>query len=513
MIASLYVHLTRLTGWRRNLAAYLLGVCLTLAMPPVFLFPMLVPAFTGLLWLIQSADSKQRAFADGWWWGWGFFMTGLYWMCIALLTEPERFAWMLPFALLGLNAVIALYPACAALIVYLTRSRGFASLFLFTAVFTAVEMARGHWFTGFPWNLPGYAWAFSDAASQSVSVIGIYGLSFLTVLIAAAPAVLAYGVNVWPMAALWCGFALIAAAGQWRLAEAGEPQFVPGVMLRLVQPNISQPHKWRPERQAEVLKKHADLTMSEGIGSITHVIWPETAVPYALEADSALAHALSRLVPPDGALITGALRAEGEGEEWRLWNSLLAVDGQGGFAAVYDKHHLVPFGEYVPLRALIPVSADKLIAGFKDFEDGRGAVRLEVPGLPPALPLICYEAIFPGFGGREAAPKPGWLLNVTNDAWFGSSSGPYQHFHMSRMRAIELGLPLVRVANTGISGVTDAYGRVMSALPLNVAGKLDVRMPVMEENTIYGRFSNNIALLLIIICAILGGYLKRNLRF
>jgi apolipoprotein N-acyltransferase len=337
--------------------------------------------------------------------------------------------------------------------------------------------------TGFPWNLAGYGWAFSDWASQSVAWIGIYGLTALTVLAAALPSVLVGGSrgDRRALAAVWLIFAAMVCAGGWRLhgAEAGD---VPGVRLRIVQANISQHHKWDPALQMQGMERYMALSVQLGLKDITYVIWPETAVPYVLSENSTLGSILAQAVPPGGVLLTGTMRAEGQDETFRIWNSLVALNDKGAWLAWYDKHKLVPFGEFVPLRSVLPV--EKITHGNVDFSAGPGPRTLTAGSAPPFSPLICYEAIFPE-AAADAGQRPGWLLNVTNDAWFGISSGPYQHLAMARFRAIEQGVPLVRAANTGISVVTDAYGRVLAELPLGTQGVLDHALPrALGESTL-----------------------------
>jgi apolipoprotein N-acyltransferase len=424
-------------------------------------------------------------------------------MCIALLTDPEKFAWLIPFTLIGLNGVIAIYPALAALAFRaLCTQPGGWSVLLFASVWTLFEYARGHLLTGFPWNLPGYAWGGSDAVMQAASVIGIYGLSFVTVLAAAMPALLLYRRRAW-IAVLLCIGALAgtAAWGNARVAAADAlpeaERSVPGVQLRLVQGNIAQHHKWDAARQMNNLQTYVSLSQSAGFDSVTHVIWPETAIPYVLNERPSLQNLLVLAVPQDGVLVSGTLRSEGSDEEgdWRIWNSLVVLD-RDGVVSSYDKHHLVPFGEFVPLRAVLPI--DKITPGAVDFSRGPGPRHILLTERLRVSPLICYEAIFSGeaVDHTEASP-PQALLNITNDAWFGDSSGPHQHLAMSRFRAVEQGVPLIRAANTGISVVTDAYGRVQAALALNREGVLDSVLPVsLEGGTPYGRLGDMPVLLL-----------------
>jgi apolipoprotein N-acyltransferase len=493
------INVAALHGWRRNALAFVCGICATLALPPFFLFPLLIPAFSGLFLLIHNARGSHRAFWDGWFWGWGFYMTGLYWFCIALLTDPEKFAWMIPFALFALTGVIAVYCAVACWLTVKLPAKGLSRVFIFSAVWLAVEFARGHVLSGFPWNLPGYSFAFSDASLQLASLFGAYGLSWLAVWLGALPAALMMdgGVHRKPAIKLLLASYMMVAAGigwgAWRLSDADripeKDRYVEGVMLRIVQANISQHHKWDPKLQMHGLKEFVRLTHAPGIERVTHIVWPETAVPYVLKPNSPLTRFLREAIPPGKFLITGALRMEGEGSDSRIFNSIDMLASDGKIVGAYDKHKLVPFGEFVPLRWLLPKTWLTPV-GDRDFSAGPGPQTLSWPGLPPVSPLICYEAIFPDLAVLREHP-PQWLLNVTNDAWFGMSSGPYQHFIMARMRAVEQGLPLVRAANTGISAVIDANGKTVSKLDLETKNFLDSKLPKSLENkTFYNQYAD-----------------------
>jgi apolipoprotein N-acyltransferase len=457
--------------------AFLAGICATLTLPPLYLFPLAVPAYGGLYFLLHHAETQKRAASIGFFWGWGFFMSGLYWFVIALMTDPEKFAWLIPFALFALTAIIALYTALFAWLYHHVKCDGFSGALVFAALWTAVEFARGHLFSGFPWNLGGYAFAASDASIQLASVLGIYGLTFLTVLL---------GVLSLQRRALPFVLGLLVAIfswGQWRVQSAPQ-EFAEGVNLRLVQPNIQQHHKWNPALQMQGLRTSVALMQSPGIEEVTHVIWPETAVPYVLGDHSTLAKRLGETLLPEQYLITGAMRGN---DIEHITNSIAMIDDKGEVVGSYDKHKLVPFGEFLPLRSLIPAALETPV-GMTDLARGEGVRTLRWPGLPPLSALICYEVIFPALAVNKD-DRPAWLLSVTNDAWFGTSSAPYQHLAMARMRAVEQGLPMVRVANTGISAVYDAYGREVVRIPLNEKTFIDTRLPLPSQNrTIYSRW-------------------------
>jgi apolipoprotein N-acyltransferase len=287
------------------------------------------------------------------------------------------------------------------------------------------------------------------------------------------------------------------------MAPALGVETVDGVMLRLVQPNIDQASKWLPELRRGHIENQMRLSSGPGARPVSHVIWAETAVPFLLTSEPELRSQLAGIVPRNGLLITGAPRLSGSGTPQRLSNSLHGLDETGAVVGIYDKHHLVPFGEYTPLRSVLGwLGLGKLTVGGQGFSAGPGLATLDLPGLPPFSPLICYEIIFPGRVVAEG-PRPQWLLNLTNDAWFGISSGPYQHFASARIRAVEEGLPMVRVANTGISAVVDPYGRVYGRLHLNRVGVLDSALPKPVKGvTLYARYGDGMGLFCIVILVI-----------
>jgi len=497
-LAALAAGLAGLTGWRRAAAAWTLGAAATLALPPVGAVPVLLVVFPMFVWLLDGVRSRAGAFAAGWLFGFGYFLIGLYWVAVAFTVDLERFFWLLPISATALPALLALFPALAVLAYARLPVSGVGRPVAFALAWALAEWLRGHVLTGFPWNLVGYAWVDWLPVVQSVSVIGIYGLSLLTAVVAALPAAVIRRDGGWSRAGLACtaaGLALfgaIAAAGTVRLAGA-DTAFVPDVQLRLVQPNIRQADKWDPDQWAAHFDLHRRLSIAPGAAAVTHVIWPETAVPYRLGQDAAARRAIAAVTPPGGVALIGAPRSAAPDDPVQYWNSLFAIDARGEVLAVYDKFHLVPFGEYVPLRGWLPL--ERVAPGRVDFSAGPGPRTLYLPGAPPFSPLICYEAIFPGAVTAPAdgdGARPAWLLNVTNDAWYGETAGPHQHFAIARTRAVEQGLPLVRVATTGISGVVDAYGRVTARLGLGERGVIDAPLPVAADGaTLYARWGDS----------------------
>ncbi len=499
----------------RLAVSFLLGGLAALAMPPLYLLPLLFPSLIGLYWLVQSAQRPRTAFALGWVYGTGYFVTGLYWIGNAFMVNADKHALMAIPAVVGLSVFLALSIACVCWCqrIFFRRDRpGFGGVMAFAALWAFFEWVRLWAFTGFPWNLLGSAWTFSDAMVQSVAYIGTFGLSLLTVFVFCSPAVLgearvsAAHWGRWRAPILFVGIVgLLWVGGAWRLSE-NQTAYEPGITLRLVQPNIPQAMKWKKDLKNGHVMRQLDMSLngSSGLSGSsgqppTHVIWAETAVPFVLAHDTSILGALARAAPEDGVLITGIVRsnlAQGNTEKPKFWNSLVAVNATADIVSHYDKVHLVPFGEYMPLEDILPF--EKLTAGAGSFTQGVSRQLTEVPGLPPFSPLICYEVIFPGEVSADNG-RPGWLLNLTNDAWYGISTGPYQHFEATRLRAVEEALPVVRVANTGISGVIDAYGRVVSSLPLDSAGVLDAALPSPGAVTPYARYGNSLPLMICVI--------------
>ncbi len=483
-----------LQGWSRNLLCIALGIGVTLALPPIYFLPLLCISFPALLWMTQSAPRWQRAFWDGWLFGMGNFITGLYWITNALLVDADAFGWLAPFAVVGISAVLSLYIAGVGVVLYHTRHLNVVQRVLIAAMaWCLAEWLRGHLFTGFPWNLLGYVWGFSDVTVQPVAWLGVYGLGMVTVLLAFLP-VLWWARNTdaycYPrrsiLGILLCALTLFA-MGAMRLPEGPSP-VVKDVKVRVVQGNIQQAMKWDPEQRIRNIRTYADLSHAPGMDKVTILVWPESAVTIPFHSGDGLAKELAMLLPERSVLVTGNTRVEGSREQGnlRIYNSLKVLNSAGEIEVAYDKHKLVPFGEFVPFRSILPL--DKITPGAIDFSPGPVPSPIAVDGLPMFWPLICYEAVFPDLAGGA---HPAWILNITNDAWFGDSTGPYQHFTMTRMRAVEHGVALVRAANTGISAIIDPYGRLIQKLSLNTHGFIDSSLPsALAQPPLYDRFGN-----------------------
>ena len=497
-------------GWRRRLIAFAAGASGALALPPLDLWPLVVVPMTLAVWLMDGAVGTTRrqrfrsAFAAGWWWGFGFFVAGLWWLGAAFLVEADKFAWALPLGVVALPAFLAVFPAFAFGAARLFWPKGAGRILVLAALLGTSEWLRGHGLTGFPWNVYGMMLTGEVHLEQVASLFGLYGLTLFAVAIGAAPATLGTGMGRsgrWaPTCLAVASLAAFFAYGFWRVPSAPSP-LVAGVKLRLMQPNLPQDAKFNGNNGAAILEHYLELSdratspQTPGLQAVTHLIWPESAFPFLLGRTPQALSRIAAALPPDVTLITGAARAgeilPGEGRP-PIYNSIQVVNDEGVIVASYDKTHLVPFGEYLPpiLGTLIrAVGLSQFVSIPGGFSSGNAHLPLAIKGLPNAAPLICYEAVFPGAVVPRGA-RPAFFLNVTNDGWFGQTSGPYQHFAQARLRSVEEGLPLVRVANTGISGVVDAYGRVVASLPLGSEGVLDVGLPRPGPLTVYARLGD-----------------------
>ncbi len=514
-------------GWRRRLIAFAAGGLSALAMAPFDAWPILFLTFPTLVWLIDGAGESRwgglaAAAAIGWWFGFGYFLAGLYWIGYAFLVDAPDFGWLLPIAVIGLPAVLAVYTALGVALARMLWTRGAPRILALGVALTASEWLRGHLFTGFPWNAFGYALTAPLALAQAASLFGIWGLTFIAIAVFASPATLGDDPSETrrPWSPLTVGLIVLAALGgfgAWRLAH-NPTQLVDGVHLRIMQPNLQQDVRFNYSAKQEVMNRYIALSnrasgaQSQGMGDTTQLIWPESSFPFFLTREADALAQITNLLQQGSVLITGAIRLADPDHPAQsgVYNSIYVIDHSGSIAAVYDKVHLVPFGEYLPFeRILERFGLEELTEQRGGFLAGDRHRLIAVPGAPIALPLICYEVIFPG----EVMPpgkRPGWIVNVTNDGWFGISTGPYQHFQQARVSAIELGLPLARAANTGISAVVDPVGRIVNSLPLGAEGVLDSPLPRAIGAPIYARFGNAPAFIIMLMALI--AVVRRRLR-
>ncbi|MGI3776977.1 MAG: apolipoprotein N-acyltransferase [Janthinobacterium lividum] len=492
-----------LAGWRADLVALGLGALSALALPPLGVLPVLLVSFPALLTLIDAAPRARTAFRRGYVFGFGHHLVGLYWITEAILVKADQFWWLVPFAVpvtaAGLAPFIALPCAASRL-----APAGWRRALLLAGLWTLADIARQFVLTGFPWNPLGSVWALSgplgDIMIQPASAVGVHGLTLATLLVAMTP-VLGRRAVLGGVAVLlsWAGFGIV------RLAKPEPP--APGVVMVLAQGNVSEAEKHDRAWAVATFRHYLDLTrqgMAQAVPGVPAdagrvVIWPETASPFLLTQDDnarvAIADAARGGGVPALASLVGTVRFDAAE---RPRNSLVTILPGGAIAAAYDKSHLVPFGEYVP--SWLPLL--QLVPG-GGFAPGPGIVTQHVAGLPPFGVLICYETIFPSQVVDEA-DRPDWLVEVTNDAWFGLGTGPRQHLAAGRMRAVEEGLPLVRAANTGISAAFDSLGREQGRLGLQVAGTLVLPLPGHLRTTAYARLGLLTPILLSLAMAGLG---------
>ena len=476
-----------------SLFAAFFGCIAVLAQPPTSLFWALLVALPGLYVLWHNAGSARCAFLVGWAAGLGYFSIGLHWIAEAFLVDAATFAWMIPFALGGLAAGLAVFWGLGFWLARRIAGVGWGAPFALAGCWMLADWLRGNVLTGFPWALVGYAWI-ETPAMQGAALVGIYGMTLATLFAGVSLGRLFVRRTTGSLAAAGIGMALIGICWLYGLQRDRTPLEVPTLRVGLVQPNVAQRDKWQPHLQRAQLDDLLMRTRHLVDGGADVILWPEAATPYDVEASAALRDLIADALGQDAMLLAGAIRFDGEGEGRRAYNSLLAVGPKGDLRGHYDKRHLVPFGEYLPfdealtalgLRAMVTLPGGMSAGG----ESGR---VVNIAGLPPFAAMICYEAIFPAeiLHRSDSRRDVRWMVQVTNDAWFGASAGPHQHFVQARVRAIERGLPLARAANTGISALVGPDGAVRSALPLNEAGVVVGDLPPPLPPTFYARWED-----------------------
>lgn len=505
--------LRKLGGWRRALAVTFTGVLGAASMAPLYWLPLLAVAFSALIIFLDGASAgpnpRRRAFWTGWFFGLGYFVAGIYWMSFSFFVQAEQFAWMAPFAMFGLPSFLAIFTGAACAVAMSFWRPGWRRIAIFAGVYMLFEYARGHVLTGLPWNLPAQSLAGFAPAAQTAAWYGAYGLSLVITLLAAAPAAwIGAGLPVRRAALgsvlLVAGFIGLIVVGWLRIdGRSGDAN---DVYVRVVQPNIPQ----REKIDSSLWGRNIDRQLALSVGDYPDaekifVIWPENGAPLLDEAPSALA-AMGEALPQNAVVLAGAVRrARDSSGKMRVYNSIAVTahtDQGRQVTAHYDKHHLVPFGEYLPFQGFLRAVGLAQLAPFDDgFTPGVGP-RVMNAGGPSFAPLICYEAIFPGDLYPDGE-RPEWLVTVTNDAWFGDTSGPRQHFDQARLRSIESGLPMVRSANTGISAVIDSYGRVIERISLYKSGRIDAPLPAPLPPTIYERLGDSLffAMTILLLCS------------
>ncbi|PHR60640.1 MAG: apolipoprotein N-acyltransferase [Robiginitomaculum sp.] len=534
MIQSLRNRFAHINGWRGVFVNFILGSIAVLGHAPFYAWPITIVSFAFFMIRLDGVQAREKSVKAGFWCGFGFgfgyFLFGFYWIGSAFIARGAGYVAIMPFAILlfcaGLSLFWAIASAAYVKLTYSGRKEILASGAMRAGIFSSVifiaEFARGHVFGGFPWNLPGYVFAAGKPVSQIASYVGIYGVSALVLFLSAAVSILVSERKFIPFYICATVFLGVVWFGNTRLNSAPieSTKYVEGVKLRIVHANIAQKDKFDPEKYVQTVERYFDLTMSAGLEGITHVIWPEGAVPGLMFEDAGLMYALeSRLrsapraigleAPP--VFISQTLRAERKlGQRTVYYNAAAAVSFPPHepylVSAYYDKQKLVPFGEHMPGGALAEKMGLKALStALETISPGRSGIMPRLPGLPPVSLQICYEIVFPGFTpklvgvGRE---KPEWILNLSNDSWYGNSAGPYQHINQARYRAIEQGLPVIRSTSGGISGVIDSYGRQLFSRDLAENGVLDVKLPKTLRGVAYN-IGFNLKIFLLILCVLI----------
>ncbi|NCA28956.1 MAG: apolipoprotein N-acyltransferase [Proteobacteria bacterium] len=493
----------------KNFLALCLGVLLDLAFAPFNCFLFAIISLSAFFLIIDKLSDLKQVFVRSFFYCFGFFVFGIYWICNSLLIDIAKYAWLIPFAITLIPALMAVYFAFIVyiyklLIIHFSISFTYKKIIIFSLGFLIFDIVRSNLFTGFSWNLLGYIWLFNIQMAQSASLVGVYGLTLFASLISLTPCLFISHKKNSPQNWKNYFFAFILIKiflvnyffGYKNINQEYQNNLPQLAKLRLVQTNILQKDKWLEEEKYQNLKTHIELTKSKPLDNIDAVIWSETSIPFVIDQNNlSILQSINNAIPPQGFLLSGAIRVARDTNKYgyKVWNSAFVLE-KNGIKAFYDKQHLVPFGEYVPLHQyfsflFIDDVVDKITGGGVGFSSGEGKKLINLPKFS-FNPLLCYEVIF----SREIVDKdssiPDLFVNLTNDAWFGVSSGPYQHLQMARMRAIEYARPLVRVAQTGISANINHFGEVVDKIGLNEVGVIDVEIYKNQKNSVYAKYSH-----------------------
>ncbi|KAF0183078.1 MAG: apolipoprotein N-acyltransferase [Hyphomonadaceae bacterium] len=520
-LSGIQLWIDQLPRWRMYVAAMAVGAFSALAFAPFYITPALAVGLCFLVWMIDGAARHHRpmraAFGRGWMFAFGHFLAGTYWVGAAF-TQVDGAMALMPLGVIGLPALLAVFWGLASMVAVRLWTADSRRIAVIASMLMFAELVRGHLFGGFPWNLAGYTWEAGTALSQGAAFVGIYGLTAITLLILATPATLADSHRGWALRAtpVMIGALLLGllwGAGAERLETAGpvNPR-AGGAIVRVVDPGYTQREKWTEGREHEVLARYLELTGPAAGANSEVVVWPEGAIPArypempVLMENPDMLDAIGETLG-DRVLIIGATRLEydSKGAVSHFYNSGVVVDGVSGQAEVrqwHDKNRLTPFGEFIPLFNLVEwLNIPTLQQIGTGFTPGEPPSRVVIPGAEDALILICYESIFPGLV-PHGAERPGWIANISIDAWYGDGTGPWQNDNQSRYRAIEEGLPMARAASGGISSITDAYGRKVVSVGRK-GGAVEAALPVALPETINVRFGWLLTPLLILLIAFL----------
>ncbi len=523
------------TGWSGRFIGLLLGALAVLGQAPLHFWPVTLICLAVLLARLKWAAGAERriraGFSAGFWFAFGYFMAGTYWIGSAFIARGPEFIPIMPPMILGLGCILAFFWGAAGAAFTALRLKGFASLLAFVSFFFLAEFARGHLFGGFPWNLPGYIFEGGKAMSQAASIVGVYGLTLYVFILAALLYLIIFsGKRLEPLLVLIIAIGGVFSYGTLRLKNANIT-YVEDVKLRLVQVRFLQRDKFDPDKSIDIVNQFLTQSVSPGVDEVTHIIWPEGAINGLAIENEALLNAMGRELsletqtPP--VWLLNSLRHETRPhpktaeviDDYYNTSAAVTFNSQGipAVAAYNDKKHLVPFGEFIPggkwmEMKNVPVISTSLLS----ISAASKKYNADFPGLPRLSPQICYEIIFSGFTPRPNREKaPEWILNQSNDAWYGDSFGPLQHSNMAAYRAIEEGLPVVRAASNGISGIINPYGIYEEKLGPETSGIIDASLPKPLKKTLFSSRVNYLLLLINLLtalcCAAVDG--KRKLPF
>ena len=502
-----------------KLLALSAGIFLTFALPPYYQIWIPFLSLGLLAWLLNRAEKKRTAFALGYWFGFGFFAIGLSWISHALAMDLKSFGWLIPIALFAAGAFFGLFVAVPAWIS--TYFRGFfAKVFTFATLWAVMEWVRSFLLTGFPWNQLGSVLAFDHRLLQPAAFVGTYGLSLIACIVFMLPAAVFVAPRlrnaVVAIGSTLLIVAVIIGGGIYRTAKLDDDR-ISDINIRVVQPSIPQTLKWDFGEQENNFADYIKMSTSNGFEQINVVIWGETASTFPLKLDRAHFYQMLPAVPDAGYLITGSIDyMPREDDRWLPVNAGLIFRHGKGIVEQYAKSHLVPFGEYLPLRRFLPQSLKPITKVITDFQSGDGPKTFNLDGLPPFGLLICYEIIFP-HEVTDIKNRPQWLINLTNDGWYGKSAGPYQHLTTAQLRAAEEGLTIVRAANSGISAVISRTGKIIASLGLHERNNLDFALPQqLATATVYARYGNLcfgvLAVLSMLLALTLSLFARKNIK-
>ncbi len=505
---------------KNYLISFAVGSLLILAFAPFNLFIFCPISITIFFLIIDKEDNLKQVFYRSFFYCFGFFVFGIYWICNSLLVDVVKYGWLIPFAITLIPALMALYFATLFYIYKLLIKRfsisfAYKKIILFSIFWLIFEVIRSNLFTGFPWNLLGYVWLFNINFAQASSIFGVYGMSFFACLISLTPILFFKNNNnfrnkIFGFFLIFLFFANFV-FGVFYIDKNYQEKLQHLAKFRLVQANIAQKDKWLDDEKYQNFQNHVELTNSKSLDGVDAVIWSETSIPFVVDSsNSSIIQALSKAIPRGGYLFSGALRLENKGDnDFKIWNSMF-VFNENAVQNYYDKRHLVPFGEYVPLHKylsflFIDDVVDKITGGGSGFSEGEGdkmiLLKTSLQNNISFNPLLCYEVIF----SREVIDKnkiPDFFVNLTNDSWFGISSGPYQHLQSARMRAIEYARPLIRVAQTGITANINHFGEIIDKIRLSEKGIIDVDIYKNELLSIYAKYSQ-LPIVIVVFCLLL----------